>query len=164
VSDLRGHLRCELRTWVVDRAIEFSAFRFPPPARFASRWPVGAGAVVRDASGRATILHIAPSRWLLPSPDGAAAALVADASGEGTAVAVDGKWHALELIGPDASRLLASSADVEAMLEGRACAATTLFDCPLIIVRAAAGFVLYVKASYSEALLGAIDRLRASNV
>ena len=58
--------------------------------------------------------------------------------GRGTVVEVEGKWTAMELEGPDATRLLSASLDVAAVLDSRECAAAVLFDCPAVIAIGAA--------------------------
>ena len=62
---------------------------------------------------------------------------------------VSGKWEALSIAGPGATRLLACALDIEAVLQGRDCAAVTLFDCPAIVARAADGFAVWVQSSYA---------------
>ena len=47
---------------------------------------------------------------------------------------------------------LASGADVEALLEGRDCAALSLFDCPVIVARAEEGLELWLQSSYAQFL------------
>ena len=63
------------------------------------------GSVRRGADGRPAILYFAPARWLLPAPDAELGAWrrAAVAAGAGTAVEVEGKWTAMELMGPDAA-------------------------------------------------------------
>jgi hypothetical protein len=52
-----------------------------------------------------------------------------------------------------AARLLAFTADIEAVLAGRECAALNLLDCPAIVARAAPGFRLWVQSSYAAHFL-----------
>jgi heterotetrameric sarcosine oxidase gamma subunit len=161
----RNHagLRCELTIGSADSALEFLAFAFPPPATLPVEWPRAPGALRRNALGRAAVLHVAPSRWLLPAPGAEELALVeaATAAGEGLAVAVAGKWAAMTLAGPDATRLLASSLDVEAVLAGRDCAAVTLFDCRALIAREGNAYLLWLGASYAAEFAAAVARLKA---
>ena len=156
------------------RILEVVAWQALPPAA-AAAWPTQAGAVRCDANGEPVVLHFAPGRWLVaatrsgtepasdpvadpatdpatdsatgPSIDARAAALAQVAS-FGIAVDVSGKWRGLRLCGADAQRLLARTLDSAAVLDGRACAAVTLFDCPAVLARAADGYRVWVQASY----------------
>ena len=156
-------LRCELTIGSAESALEFLAFAFPPPATLPIAWPRAPGELRRNALGRAAVLHVAPSRWLLPAPGAQELALVdaATAAGEGMAVAVAGKWTAMTLGGADATRLLASNLDVEAVLAGRDCAAVTLFDCRALLAREGNAFLLWVGASYAAEFAAAVARLKA---
>lgn len=94
-------------------------------------------------------LHFAPARWLLLNM---AAALVDAAVQSGAlAIDVDGKWTLFELPEPHARRTLSAAVNVEAVLDGRDCAAATLFDCPAVIARSNRGecFVVCVQSSYA---------------
>jgi sarcosine oxidase gamma subunit len=107
-------------------------------------------------------LHFAPARWLLPDPDAELGAwLSAAEAGAGTAVEVEGKWAALELNGPDASRLLSSSLDVAAVLDARDCAAVVMFDCPGVLATSSQGYLVYVQSSYAADFKAAVARLCA---
>jgi sarcosine oxidase gamma subunit len=144
----------------LERCFEFVAHARVPDAD----WPAEPGQVLRDGAGRAVLLHFAPGRWLVPAPDERLRtrldALARDR--HGALVDVDGKWQALALaLAPaTASRVLASGVEVEALLRGRDTAAIVLFDCPLIVVRAGAGFELYVAASYLHSFEAAVESLR----
>ncbi len=154
-----GGLRCTLEALPGGRALEFVAFG---DARAAlAEWPASPGGVRRGAQGRPEILHFAPARWLLPEPDAAtcAAAAAAAAAGSGSVVDVEGKWIAMDLMGPDARRLLSASIDVAAVLESRDCAAVVLFDCPAVLAASDAGYRVYVKASYSTDFMAAVLRI-----
>jgi heterotetrameric sarcosine oxidase gamma subunit len=156
-------LSCALTERPAGRVVEFASFatqQLPP----GSGWPGAPGAVRRGPDGSPLILHFAPHRWLLPGPTPELLATMAQAmaAGAGTAVEVEGKWATLELRGADAARVLASSIDIAAVLDGRECAALTLFDCPAVLVTIADGYRLYVKASYTADFRAAIERLRAA--
>lgn len=122
---------------------------FPPSATAPpAPWDAPPGAVLSsDSLGLA--LHFAPARWLLL---GTAAALV-DAALQSGALAIDveGKWTLIELTEPYARRALSAAVNVEAVLDGRDCAAATLFDCPAVIARrdGYAGYFVCVHASYA---------------
>jgi len=156
-------LRLELTIGAADSALEFLAFGFPPPEALPSDWPRAPGELRRNALGRPALLHVAPSRWLLPAPGAQELALVeaATAAGAGMAVAVAGKWTAMTVRGADATRFLASSIDVEAVLAGRDCAAVTLFDCRAVIAREESAFLVWVGASYAAEFVAALPRLQA---
>jgi heterotetrameric sarcosine oxidase gamma subunit len=143
--------------------LEFVAFGFPLGGAFVVGWPAAPGAVRHDEQGRPVLLHFAPARWLVPAPHPDIAALIeaATQAGAGAIVAVDGKWRAMELTGPGAARLLASTVDVEAVLDGRECAAVTLFDCPALLARVPGGFAVWVRASYAADFAAAVERLRS---
>ncbi len=158
-----GHpqgLRCTLESLPCGRALEFVAFGDSRTAL--ADWPLSPGGVRRGAEARPEILHFAPERWLVPEPDAAtaASAAAAAAAGTGTAVDVEGKWITVDLMGPDARRLLSSSLDVVAVLESRDCAAVVLFDCPAVLAVSGAGYRIFVKASYAADFTSAVERLR----
>lgn len=129
----------------------------------AAGWPADPGSVARPAGGDADVLHHAPGRWLLRG-DAARAprALAAAAAGECVLVDVTGKWQALRAGGAEALRRLGHAANLAALLEGRECAAATLFDCPVILVRDGAGYVAWLRRSYVEAFLTALRQARGA--
>lgn len=143
--------------------LEFAAFGFPLGGAFVVGWPAAPGAVRHDEHGRPVLLHFAPARWLVPAPHPDIAALLdaAAEAGAGVIVDVDGKWQAMELTGAGAARLLACTIDVEAVLEGRECAAVTLFDCPAILARARGGFAIWVRSSYAADFVAAAGAQRS---
>jgi heterotetrameric sarcosine oxidase gamma subunit len=142
--------------------LEFAAFGFPLGGAFVVGWPAAPGAVRHDEAGRPVLLHFAPARWLAPAPHPDITALIGAATeaGAGTVVDVDGKWQAVELLGPGAARLLASTVDVGMALEGRECAAVTLFDCPAVLARLADGFAIWVRSSYAADFVAAVEAVR----
>jgi heterotetrameric sarcosine oxidase gamma subunit len=153
---------CRLETPSPEPMLEFAAFGFPLGGAFVVGWPAAPGAVRHDAAGRPVLLHFAPARWLVPAPHPDIAALIdaATQAGAGAVVDVDGKWKAVELLGPGAARLLASTIDVEAVLGGRECAAVTLFDCPAVLARVPDGFGIWVRSSYAADFVAAAEALR----
>ena len=96
-----------------------------------------------------TALQIAADRWLIVDRQPALPA--------GFAVTeVTGKWREIRLTSP--TRLLANTVDVDALLAGRACARTALFDCPAILVRRDVGYSVWVERSYEHAFNVAIQQ------
>ena len=77
----------------------------------------------------------------------------AASAGAGSLINASGKWVPVDIEGPGAARLLASTLDIEAVLSNRDCAAVTLFDCPAVVARVTQGFRLWVQASYAAHLL-----------
>ncbi len=125
---------------------------------FGDDWPVAPGAVLRSMGGRPEALHFAPGRWLLPSVSAALAARCRGFVTAGLAALVDveGKWRMFALRGPGAKRSLAAGVPVELILRQRACAALTLFDCPVVLSRRDAAFEVWAHASYSMHLRAAL--------
>jgi heterotetrameric sarcosine oxidase gamma subunit len=154
---------CRLESLAPGPMLEFAAFGFPLGGAFVVGWPAAPGAVRHDGNGRPVLLHFAPARWLAPAPHPDIAALIeaATQAGAGAVFDVDGKWRALELIGPGAARLLATTLDVAAALDGRECAAVMLFDCPAVLARVPDGFAVWVRASYAADFVAAVEGLRS---
>jgi heterotetrameric sarcosine oxidase gamma subunit len=123
--------------------------------------PIAPAAVLRDGAGHTQVLHFAPRRWLVAAPAEPLyrdlAAL--DGAGDGALVDVAGKWQWFRLEGPQATRILGSSVNVEGLLFKRACAAGVLFDCPMVLGRDGETFDCWVMSSYAETFLQAIGRL-----
>ena len=80
-------------------------------------------------------------------------------AGDGTSIDVEGKWNEMLLTGSEATRVLASTIDIEAVLLERGCAAVTLFDCPTIVMAVAGGYRIWIEASHAEDFTAAIGRL-----
>jgi heterotetrameric sarcosine oxidase gamma subunit len=156
---------CRLELRAEEPVLEFAAYGFPLGGAFVVGGPVAPGAGRHDAAGRPVLLHFAPARWLVPSPHSDISALIAAAieAGAGVSVDVGGKWQALELLGAGAARLLASTIDVDSVLEGRECAAVTLFDCPAVLARVPGGFAVWVRSSYAAHFVAAVDGLTGSS-
>ena len=99
-------------------------------------------------------LQIAADRWLIR--DRLPALPAGFASTE-----VTGKWREIRLTNPSATRLLANTVDVEALLAGRDCARTALFDCPAILARVGTGYIVWVERSYGHAFNVAVEQAAA---
>lgn len=99
-----------------------------------------------------TVLQIAADRWLFidRQPELPAGFAATD---------VTGKWREIQLT--SAAKLLANTVDVEALLAGRACARTALFDCPAILVRRDSEYAVWVERSYEHAFNLAIQQVAA---
>ena len=146
-----GNFAYRIRRKRTGTVLEIAAFGWPLRGFAAADWPTSPGAMRGDAAQQPALLHFAPGRWLAPEPTPALRALFAATAsgGGGTVIDVSGKWETLSIAGPGATRLLACALDIEAVLQGRDCAAVTLFDCPAIVARAADGFAVWVQASYA---------------
>ncbi len=143
------------------RMLELVALQLlPVPGDFPAEWPSAAGAVWYSGSGRPVILHCACGQWLVTMGDAIADELVQAVLRAGRCEAVDltGKWLALRLSGMNVERALASSADMAAMLDGRGCASTTLFDCPVVVAQGNGDHYVWVQRSYHSDLLAALGR------
>ncbi len=115
------------------------------------------GVALRPATelpGDSPGLQIAADRWL--SLDRQPALPAGFASTD-----VTGKWREIRLTSPSAARLLANTVDVEALLTGRVCARTTLFDCPAILARLDTGYAVWVERSYEHAFNVAVQQVAA---
>lgn len=143
-------LRIELST---PACHESTTFRLMDVSQMHPQFPVEPGAVRVDPDG-CTHLYFAPGRWLTTRPPGAVAP--SDVPGTLSVVDVSGKWSLLQLSGVDAELVLRCQMAVDSILAGRACAAVTVFDCPVVVVRRGGGFDLLAHASYSEHLRDAL--------
>jgi heterotetrameric sarcosine oxidase gamma subunit len=141
------------------QAVEFRAYAYPIAGALAALLPVAPGAALRDGMGRCEVLHFAPGCWLVPAPTARLAALLAaaTATGEGMSIGVAGKWQGITIAGPGAQRAMTRTAALDAILDGRECAALELFDCPAIIARSSVGFDLWTQASYSADLMASLQ-------
>jgi hypothetical protein len=99
-------------------------------------------------------LQIAADRWLILNRQPALPAGFASTD-------VTGKWREIHLTSPSATRLLANTVDVEALLAGRDCARTALFDCPAILARLGTGYTVWVERSYEHAFNVAVEQAAA---
>lgn len=156
-------LRCQLERRETGAMFEFAAFGLPLAEALADSLPLLPGAVRHNSDSRPALLYIARALWLVCAPDADLAAWIDAAveAGKGAVFDVEGKWHEFELRGADAARLLASTIDVETVLNARACAAVTLFDCPSILARLSDGFTIWVRASYAAHFATIAARLTA---
>jgi sarcosine oxidase gamma subunit len=65
-------------------------------------------------------------------------------------VDVEGKWAVFRCEDSVARQALSSVVDIDTVLEPRACATLTLFDCPAVLLRAGGeGYVICVHSSYA---------------
>ena len=146
---------CRIIQLPAEEVLEFVAYALPARGCVSPDWPLEPGAVRRDAQQQPALLHYAPARWLAPAPAPELRRLLegAASAGAGSLINASGKWVPVDIEGPGAARLLASTLDIEAVLSHRDCAAVTLFDCPAVVARVAQGFRLWVQASYAAHLL-----------
>lgn len=153
------HIRAEGP--VLQRTLEFKTFRFPLAETPNIGLPPSPGAVRRDASGRATLLHFAPGRFLAPgpTPDMQEHLDALQGTGVGALFDVDGKWEAFALTGPGVESVLSYSIDLAQVLGSRECASLHLFDCPAVLARRADAFDVWVERSYAEAFRECLDEL-----
>jgi sarcosine oxidase gamma subunit len=151
-----------VRQLALERCFEFVA-PCVPLAGLHGALPIEPGAVLRDSTGRAQVLHFAPRRWLVPAPTEPLYRDLAerDATGDGALVDVEGKWQWFRLEGPEATRILESSVNVQGLLFKRSCAASALFDCPTVIANDGVNFDCWVLSCYEDSLLSAIRQLPA---
>jgi heterotetrameric sarcosine oxidase gamma subunit len=155
---------CRIDRLPAQSTLEFAAYPTAQRRGGETLWPQAPGAVRFDAQQRPQLLHFAPGRWLAPDPSPETRALLAQAAqqGDGALLDVTGKWDALVLRGPGATRLLACELTVETVLQDRDCAAVTLFDCPATLARAGADFALWVQSSYTKDFIACAERFRTS--
>ena len=148
---MRGPLNIESSTPAC--CLELAALRLQGLTDLRGHLPIEPGAVGDDDEGRMH-LHFSPGRWLTVCPSAAAAKQGLPASL--SVVDVTGKWHLLRLTGTGAENVLRFQLPVDGIFTGRACAAITIFDCPVVIQRCGAGFDVWTHASYSEHLRDAL--------
>jgi hypothetical protein len=97
------------------------------------------------------ILQIAADRWLTlnrPPPLAASDFAITD---------VTGKWRPIRLDEPE--KILANTVDVQALLAGRECARTSLFDCPALLQKVGDEYVVWVERSYEHAFNVAVQQV-----
>lgn len=134
-----------------------------PMIEVAGRWRQDAGGAI-DVDGWPVALNFAPHRWLVDA-DGRID--VSDAVRAGAAVIdVEGRWARYSFRGEVGRRTLAAATGLDGLLRGRRCAATTLFDCPVIIASVSGApspeWLVLVASSYS-ASFAASSELAASD-
>jgi len=103
------------------------------------------------------IFHFAPRYLLVINQQGTTPAAAATA--EAITVDVTGKWCGYRLHGSRARDVLAAGTHANLVLKGRACAALSLFDCPVVLVRAAGADEVWVPASYAESLCHSLNKM-----
>ena len=105
--------------------------------------------------GDKRLLHFAP-QVVLSINQGAVAPPVAVAA-EATGIDVTGKWHGYRLHGSSSPAVLAAGVPSGTVLSGRDCAALSLFDCPVVLLRTPDSSEVWVPASYAESLGSALN-------
>ena len=144
-----------------ERMLEVVALRLlRVPATLPPEWPTAPGAVWYGPGGRPVILHCASERWFVSMADAIVDKLVQATISTRCCETIDltGKWLGLRLSGPNVERALASSADTGAMLDGRGCASTAIFDCPVIVAKGTGDHYLWVQRSYGTDLLASLRK------
>ena len=118
------------------------------------------GAVCIAADGGTVSLHPAPARWLLPdvAPAVVAALDAAQRAQAGVLTDVTGKWRRLRFVATDRAapaqaHPLSSGLPIELLLNDRDCAATWVFDCPVIVARCAEELETWIEASYEASFV-----------
>jgi sarcosine oxidase gamma subunit len=106
--------------------------------------------------GDRRILYFAPRYLLAINHRGGTPAMTATA--EAIAVNVTGKWCGYRLHGLHARDVLAAGTHANLVLNGRECAALSLFDCPVVLLRVADVDEVWVRASYAESLCHALNK------
>lgn len=106
---------------------------------------------------RRRTLYFSPGYLLAINFDGGAPPLAAVLSA--IPIDVTGKWRGFRLTGPRAGAVLAAGAHVELLLQDRVCAALSLFDCPVVLLRTADAYEVWVLASYTESLCQALNKM-----
>jgi sarcosine oxidase gamma subunit len=103
------------------------------------------------------IFHFAPRYLLAINHKGTTPAVAATA--EAIAVDATGKWCGYRLHGSGARKVLAAGAHADLVLNGRECAALSLFDCPVVLLLVADAGEIWVPASYAESLCDALNKV-----
>jgi sarcosine oxidase gamma subunit len=147
---------CRIEGPVLQHVLEFKTFEYRLSERAMIDLPATPGAVIRDASGRATLLHFAPGHFLIPAPtpDYSRHFEALQDAGVGALFDVEGKWQRFTMTGAGAARVLSSAINLTQVLAHRECAALHLFDCSSVLARRAGAFDVWVEASYANAFRG----------
>lgn len=103
------------------------------------------------------VLHFAPRYLLAINCEGESPAVAATV--EPIAVDVTGKWCGYRLHGSRVCDVLAAGAHADLLLRGRACAAMSLFDCPVVLLRTNGLDEVWVPASYAESLCLSLNKM-----
>ena len=104
-------------------------------------------------------LPVAPVRWLLvdPGPDCLATLCAAAAAEAGALIDVSGRWERIHLDNPEPLR---AGVALDLVLRERRCAATWIFDCPVLLARSGAGIDCWIEASYVASFTAMLERAR----
>lgn len=139
------------------RAIEVVVLRLsaPPPG---AAWALLPGRARLDSAGRIAVLRVAPDRYFLPEPDRSTIGLIQEAVAAQACAMIDvsGKWECFRFSGARARRALSAAVNLEALFDGRDCASTVIFDCPVIIAQEGQGYQIWVARSFAAALSAAV--------
>lgn len=157
---------CRIDGPILHPVLEFKTFKYPLTGTIMENLWASLGAVQRDRSGRAVLMHFAVGRFLAPSPTSDVVAMLTalQSAGVGALVDVRGKWRAFVLTGPAAERLLSSTVNLTLVLGNRGCAALHLFDCPSVLALRADVFEVWVEASYAAGFRLCLDDVLQSLV
>ena len=139
--------RWAIQELVPDTCIEW---RLPKVGLLIEDQPIEEKESVSFQGDSLRILHFAPGSWLVINGE----ATVPPASLPSGLIGVDvtGKWIGFWLDGPQVESVLRTEVQLGIVLAARQCAATSMFDCPVLIHRAGHQFELWVQASYSDHL------------
>jgi len=113
------------------------------------------GCAVTEGDSR--ILHFTPSCLLVINHAGSMSALAVIA--DTIPVDVTGKWHGFRLRGSNVADVLAAGVHTDLVLNGRSCAALSLFDCPVVLSCIDGTYEVWVHASYAGSLCTALDKM-----
>lgn len=116
---------------------------------------------VQYLEGEPVLLYVAPGRWFAPAAAEAVRTRLAGLGESGTTVDLEGYWARIDVTGPRATAVLSATIDVLAVLDGRDCAAVTLFDCPARVVRLGNGYAVWTRASHGAHLGAELARVGA---
>ena len=140
--------------WRLEAIHVFDCVEWHSPAGFAADIVSPGYALIRND---ARLLHFAPRYLLAINQQGATPPMTATSGA--IAIDVTGKWCGYRLHGSHAHDVLAAGTHADLVLAGRACAALSLFDCPIVLLRAATADEIWVPASYAESLCRALNKM-----
>ncbi len=142
------------KQWQIEAIVVTDCVEWHVATDFVAHGMTPGYAVIEDER---RILHFAPRYLLAINFDGTAPPMAATANA--IAVDVTGKWCGYRLHGSRARDVLAAGIHADLVLSGRACAALSLFDCPVVLFRTENADEVWVHASYAESLCHALDKM-----